>query len=145
VEQAMSRAEAKALGLMRYVPHRPCLRGHFERYIGSACVECCRLRSQTPEHKAKERVRRSAPGYLMKGRLKGRLKRWLSKPKRPDRTNRGKTLEEIAKKINENRQRSIERRREQWRKRRQLEQLALKAIKQLGINLEEFHVEHRNR
>jgi hypothetical protein len=50
----ISRATAKARGLLRYFTGRPCPRGHVtERYVSShGCMECVRLFKQSPNGRA---------------------------------------------------------------------------------------------
>jgi hypothetical protein len=54
----MTRDEAKAAGLKRYMPTEPCSRGHLsERFVSSRnCCQCRLLLQQTPEGKARQSV-----------------------------------------------------------------------------------------
>jgi 5-methylcytosine-specific restriction endonuclease McrA len=67
----VTRAEAKASGLVRYFPGSTCKHGHVAERLTSngSCLECCRLntiakyRADPAANLAKQRVVRQKPGY----------------------------------------------------------------------------------
>jgi len=67
-----TRAEALALGVMRYFTGKPCKGGHTaERYaVNGECYECLRQRNATPEYKERKRQHNATPEY--KERLRQR-------------------------------------------------------------------------
>ena len=73
----MTRAEAKAAGLLTYQPDKPCKNGHRERWTsGGHCTQCHKeyrespgarslrlVRSKDPEKRAKKRAYQTTPEY----------------------------------------------------------------------------------
>jgi hypothetical protein len=71
------RADAIEEGLDRYFTDKPCRHGHVaERYTANGqCVECGRLRQQTPEYKAARRLYAQTPARKAYMLIYGRNRR----------------------------------------------------------------------
>lgn len=118
--RAGARQVAKAAGLTRYFTGAPCLHGHIaERSVASkACVECTRIRRETPEQR--EKARAWFKSHYAENReselVRGRLKEAKPQTKELRKQRRLKNAESLREQSNAWRANNIEKAREYLRK-----------------------------
>ncbi len=128
--EIITRAEAKARGLKRYFTGKACPRGHLaERFVSSPiCLECARSKARRWAHENPVKIACYHQRY--KARNPERVKESQRRSKqRPDAIERARALDRAYKEKHKEKYREIA------RKKQRRAYIALRALKELGIEV----------